>query len=406
VAAKPVKIAYIADTSELRSSLAKAEAAMNATGDTAKAAGAKVDAAFDSTADHADTVASKGSQAAGALSGLGDLVGGKFGAAMVVGGTAMQGLADAGDLVNVVTDSAIVRKIKDTAVTIGQTAAHVASAVAQKALAAASKAWAAAQWLVNAALSANPIGLVVVAIAGLVAGLVIAWKKSETFRAIVTGAFDKVKAAASAAFGWVKDNWPTILAILTGPIGLAVLAITKNWDKIKAGATAVKDWIVGKFDGLVGFVKGLPSRIGAATAGMWDGVKNGFRSALNWIIGKWNDLHFTIPKVDRGALGNIGTGTIDFPNIPKLAKGGIVNSPTLALIGEAGPEAVVPLNRGAGETGRGGRGDFLLERILDALHEFPEVIGREIARESKRSFEEEARKPRRTSYSDGLQTGF
>ncbi|QIM22887.1 hypothetical protein G7075_20050 [Phycicoccus sp. HDW14] len=43
----------------------------------------------------------------------------------------------------------------------------------------------AAQWLWNAALTANPIGIVVVAIAALVAAIVLAWKNSETFRAIV-----------------------------------------------------------------------------------------------------------------------------------------------------------------------------------------------------------------------------
>ena len=76
----------------------------------------------------------------------------------------------------------------------------VASAAAQNAAAAASRVWAAGQWLVNAALSANPIGLVVVAIAALVAGFVIAYRHSATFRAIVQGALRGV--AAAGRFMW------------------------------------------------------------------------------------------------------------------------------------------------------------------------------------------------------------
>lgn len=71
--------------------------------------------------------------------------------------------------------------------------------VALKAQAVASKAAAAAQWLLNAAMTANPIGLVIAAVALLVAGFVLAYKKSETFRKIVKA----VMKAARDAVGWV-----------------------------------------------------------------------------------------------------------------------------------------------------------------------------------------------------------
>lgn len=76
-----------------------------------------------------------------------------------------------------VTRSGIARA-KDTIITLGHTAA-------EKGAAAASKVFAAGQWLVNAALTANPIGLVIVGVAALVAGFVLAYKKSETFRGVV-----------------------------------------------------------------------------------------------------------------------------------------------------------------------------------------------------------------------------
>ena len=87
----------------------------------------------------------------------------------------------------------------------------IAANVAMKAWAAAQAiikgltvAWTAVQWLLNAALTANPIGLVVVAIAGLIAIIVLAWKKSDTFRAIVTGAFEGVKKVVGAVVDWFK----------------------------------------------------------------------------------------------------------------------------------------------------------------------------------------------------------
>jgi hypothetical protein len=200
------------------------------------------------------------------------------------------------------------------------------------------KAWSIAQGILNTVMAMNPIGLVVIAIAALAAGLIYAYKHSEKFRAVVSGAFNAVGDAFSAVwdvikggFDWLKDHWKLILGILTGPIGAAVILIASHWDQI------------------VGFVKAMPGRIGAAAVGMWDGIKDSFRAAINWLIDKWNDFHLTIGG--GSILGQkLPSITLDTPNIPHLATGGIVRSPTVALIGEAGPEAVVPLS-GAGGMG-------------------------------------------------------
>ncbi len=64
-------------------------------------------------------------------------------------------------------------------------------------------AWTAAQWALNVALTANPIGLLVVGLAAFGVALVVAWKKSETFRKVVTGAFHAVKAAVKATIEFV-----------------------------------------------------------------------------------------------------------------------------------------------------------------------------------------------------------
>ena len=125
-----------------------------------------------------------------------------------------------------------------------------------------------------------------------------------------------------------------ILAILTGPIGLAVLAISKNWDTI------------------ISTIKGLPARIKAVASGLWDGIGDAFKAMLNKIIGWWNNFSFTlsIPKnkiTDFLKIGGLGF-TVNTPNITPLALGGIVPATSggmIARIGEAGrPERVEPLD--------------------------------------------------------------
>jgi hypothetical protein len=77
-----------------------------------------------------------------------------------------------------------------------------------------------------------------------------------------------------------------------------------------------------------GYVNGLVA--------VYKGLFNGIASVWNNTVGK---LSFKIP----GWVPVIGGSGFDVPNIPMLADGGIVNGPTLAMIGERGPEAVVPL---------------------------------------------------------------
>lgn len=85
--------------------------------------------------------------------------------------------------------------------------------VMSRTTAAATKIWAGVQWALNAALSANPIGLIVAAIAALVAGIVIAYKRSETFRNIVDGALRAVGNAAKWLWeNAIKPAWDGIVA--------------------------------------------------------------------------------------------------------------------------------------------------------------------------------------------------
>jgi hypothetical protein len=76
-----------------------------------------------------------------------------------------------------------------------------------------------------------------------------------------------------------------------------------------------------------------------------DAVVNTFKSVYNTLADLWNNsigkFSFKVPSW----VPKLGGKGFDMPNLPKLADGGIVTSATIAMIGEAGPEAVIPLSK-------------------------------------------------------------
>lgn len=240
--------------------------AMDEVGDASRRMASDVDTAtrsaddaasrMDGMADASDNVASKGAQAAGALSGLGELVGGPYGAAMQAGGVATQAMADAGDLLNVVTESAIVRKIKDTAVTIAQKTAQLATAAATRTAAA-------AQWAWNAAMSANPIGLVIAAVALLVGGFILLYKRSQTFRNIVQAVMRAASAAVKALWGVLKAVGTFVVKVLVGYFKVYRAVAVAVFQAVRA----VVSTVIGK---VVAIVQGARERITNA----WQTIKS------------------------------------------------------------------------------------------------------------------------------------
>jgi hypothetical protein len=135
-------------------------------------------------------------------------------------------------------------------------------------------------------------------------------------------------------FGWVVSNWPLLLAILSGPFGIAIAVVVK-----------FKDQIIGVVKSIVGFMIDAFSTVAET-------ILAPFKAVFNGIAGLWNNtvgaLGFTVPNwVPLG----LGGKTFEVPDIPVLGDGGIVTGPTLAMIGERGPEAVIPLNGSNGGMG-------------------------------------------------------
>lgn len=265
----------------------------------------------------------------------------------------------------------------------------------------------------------------------------------------VVDAFNWVKDAAMTAFNWIKDNWPLLLAILTGPFGAAVAVIVKNWDSIvdffrglpeKIGRVLapvfdaitypfrrawdsvkyVTELIVNAWNWVIDSVRYLMGQVwdiitwpfrqawGAVeyVAKLMVGVWKWFVDSLDWLFSRVYDI-ITYPfrrAIDaikwlwNSTVGGFGftvpswiplVGGKGF-HIPEMATGGIVTRPTIALIGEAGPEAVIPLSSGTSvpvatsapvtinvyaltanaEVGR---------QVWNALREYERVSGRAIA---------------------------
>ena len=104
-----------------------------------------------------------------------------------------------------------------------------------------------------------------------------------------------------------------------------VKILIKVWDMLYNAAKAVGGFIIDTFKGIVNILKE---------------VVNGIISTVNVVIRAID----SIPKVHIPGT-NITLGLPYIPEIPMLAEGGIVNKPTLAMIGEAGAEAVIPLSK-------------------------------------------------------------
>jgi len=123
--------------------------------------------------------------------------------------------------------------LTDTAIAVGILAAGYVIYRTAVGFSDAIKALSAAQWGLNAAMDANPIGLVVVAIAALVAGFIYLWTHFEGFRNFWKTTWADVKMAASAVADW-----------FTGPF---VGFFTTVWSDVKGAASAVVNWFKGPF---------------------------------------------------------------------------------------------------------------------------------------------------------------
>lgn len=207
----------------------------------------------------------------------------------------------------------VAQQVRAAASTVANTVAMVAQRAAIIGITIASKAWTTAQWLLNAALDANPIGLIVIAIAALVTAFILAYKHSETFRNIVNGAFGAIKNVVEKVLPAIKTVIVTVFNAIKGffttVFGVYKKIFVGAWNVIKSATTtafrAIKGFITNPISSAKAVLSGILSKIRAAVSGAWNAIKSAtshaFSGVKSLIVRPFNEVVSFI----RGIPGKI-----------------------------------------------------------------------------------------------------
>lgn len=266
-----VTLAFAGDDSSLGASFARVGSGardMSATVDAASTRVGESASSFDRVGESADAAEGKAQGFSDTLTGVADvgagtaeiMKGNLFEGFVMVG----QGAADlAGGLASFVIPAVknltkaslanAVQNVRSTATTVAHKGAMLAGAVATRVMTVAQRG-------LNLAMRANPIGIVITVLAALVAGIVVAYNKSATFRRIVQGsmaavklAFQTVVKAGAAVVNWFKDLPGKVGGFVSGvsgaitrPFTSAFAAVRDAWNRYVGGkGFSVPDWIPG-----------------------------------------------------------------------------------------------------------------------------------------------------------------
>lgn len=144
----------------------------------------------------------------------------------------------------------------------------------------------------------------------------------------------KVWDGITAAFDVAKE-------FIIDVLGTLVQGITEWWEGVEKIFNGLIDFITGVF---TGNWEQAWEGVVQIFEGIWEGMKAIFKAPINWIIDGLNTFIRGVNKIQIPEwVPKVGGRGLNIPEIPKLAKGGIVDRPTIAEIGEAGPEAVTPI---------------------------------------------------------------
>lgn len=233
-----------------------------------------------------------------------------------------------------------------------------------------------------------------------------------------------VTSALANIGAWFTDMFQKAWTGLTNIFSKLGSWFGERWNDVTSALSKVASWFGEMFTNAYNAVKNAFSSIGGFFSGVWSTVQSifvnagqkvgsavggAFRSAVNGVLGTIENVVNGFIGMINGVIGminkipGVSLGGIGYVSLPRLARGGIVDSPTIAMIGEAGKEAVVPLentgfiqtlgrvvssavvNAMAGISPQGGfsgDGDIVIQI---AGHEFGRVAIQEINKEHERA---------------------
>lgn len=265
----------------------------------------------------------------------------------------------------------------------------------------------------------------------------------EWFSGVFQGAWNAIVNIFTPIGSWFGQRWADVTSALAN-IGAWFTDIFQNawtgltnifsglgswfsgkWADVKNALSNVASWFGSIFTSAYNAVVNAFSSIGSFFSGVWSTVKNifvgagqavgsavggAFKSAVNAVLGTIENVVNGFIGMINGVIGlinklpGVSLGSIGYVSLPRLARGGIVDSPTVAMIGEAGKEVVMPLeNTGFLQTmgrivggavvnalggglpqtgGFSGSGDIVIQI---GGHEFGRVAIQEINREQERA---------------------
>lgn len=152
----------------------------------------------------------------------------------------------------------------------------------------------------------------------------------QTLGPVFANTFNFIVDIVGTSIAVLSDIIKGLLRVFGGIIDFIVGVFTGDWEKAWQG---VADIFGGIMDSLKGLIK-------------WP--LNAIIDMINFVIRGLNKISIKIPDWVPPELGGGKSFGVNIPRIPKLAKGGIIDSPTIAMVGEAGREAVMPLENNTG----------------------------------------------------------
>ncbi len=197
--------------------------------------------------------------------------------------------------------------------------------IGSKIAAAATRVWTGVQAAFDVVMAMNPVGLIVIGIAALIAIIVICVVKFKAFREFWIGLWKDVKTLFGDALHWVESHWKLLPAIFLGPLGIVITLVLTHFRQIKSGAMSLVHDVTSFFSSLPGRILGALGDLGRllwrAGVAVVQGLIGGITSMLGNLAGAVGNMVASIPGKILHVLGIGSPSRVTFYHGQMIAAG-------------------------------------------------------------------------------------